>query len=146
MVRSDVLGKRLDLLLDVLADLRRYRESVTRERLAAERDTQHMVLHAMYVAAQAVIDIALHALADADRPPGATYRDAFRELASAGLLDAGLANRLEGWAGLRNVLAHHYASVDYGLLHDALVGDLGDLEAFAAAAGAWIDGDTTSSE
>jgi uncharacterized protein YutE (UPF0331/DUF86 family) len=139
MVRPDVLRKRLDLLLDAIADLRRYRESVSRDRLAADRDTQHMVLHAMSVAAQGAIDIALHALADADRPAGAIYGEAFRQLASAGLLDGPLAGRLEGWAGLRNVLAHHYASVDYGMVHEALLQDVGDLEAFAAVASMWLD-------
>lgn len=140
MVRPELLHKRLAVLMDALADLRRYRESVSRARLGSDRDTQHMVLHAMYVAVQVAIDIALHALADAEQPAAATYREAFRGLAAAGMLDAELADRLEGWAGLRNVLAHHYATVDYGLVHDALIHELGDLEAFAAVAGSWVGG------
>lgn len=145
MVRRDVLRKRLDILLDALSDLRRYRESVARERLQTDRDTQHMVLHAMYVAAQAAIDIALHALADAERPAGSSYREAFRALVSAGLAPDEMADRLEGWAGLRKVLAHHYASIDYTLVHDALVSDLGDLEAFALLAARWLDEDADPS-
>lgn len=133
-----MLRHRLGVLLDALADLRRYRQSVTVEKLQTDRDTQHMVLHAMYVAAQAAIDVALHALADAELPAGQSYRDAFAQLRAAGLLDPDLAARLEGWAGLRNVLAHHYASVDFALVHAALASDLGDLEAFAATASAWL--------
>lgn len=139
MVRSETLRKRLDVLLDALADLRRYRESVTSEALRDDRDTQHMVLHAMYVAAQAAIDVALHALADSEQPLGSSYRDAFGQLGSSGLIDPELAGRLEGWAGLRNVLAHHYATIDYGLVYQALADDLGDLEAFAEVAGTWLD-------
>jgi uncharacterized protein YutE (UPF0331/DUF86 family) len=139
MVRPALLRQRLDVLLDALADLRRYRGSVTRQQLESSRDTQHMLLHAMYVAVQACIDVALHALADAEQPAGSTYREAFERLGAAGLLDADLARRLEGWAGLRNVLAHHYASIDFALVHDALIKDLPDLESFAIAAEAWLD-------
>ena len=139
MVRADVVRQRLDVLLDALADLRRYRDTVSRSRMHDDRDTQHMVLHAMYVAVQAAIDLALHALADSERRLGSTYREAFRQLADAELISLALANRLEGWAGLRNVLAHHYASIDYDLIHAALVGDLGDLEQLAAIAASWVD-------
>ncbi|MBL8725993.1 MAG: DUF86 domain-containing protein, partial [Planctomycetes bacterium] len=57
--------------------------------------------------AQAAIDIGLHASADLEQPGAATYQLAFQRLAEAGRLDHGLAQRLMGWAGLRNVLAHH---------------------------------------
>jgi uncharacterized protein YutE (UPF0331/DUF86 family) len=139
MVRTDVVRQRLDVLLDALADLRRYRDSVSRAKLAADRDTQHMVLHAMYVAVQAAIDLALHALADSEQPLGTTYREAFRQLAAAGRIDPRLADELEGWAGLRNVLAHHYASIDYDLIHTALCDDLHHLERLGAIASTWLD-------
>jgi uncharacterized protein YutE (UPF0331/DUF86 family) len=139
MVRVESVRQRIDVLLDALSDLRRYRSSVPRDVLLADRDSQHMVLHAMYVAAQAAIDIALHALADAEQPLTNTYREAFQRLGAMGMLDAELARRLEGWAGLRNVLAHFYGSIDYGLVHDALVNDIGDLEELARLAATWLD-------
>lgn len=138
MVRADVVRQRLDVLLDALADLRRYRDTVTPSRLRTDRDTQHMVLHAMYVAVQAAIDLALHALADAEQPLGTTYREAFAKLADAELVSPELAGQLEGWAGLRNVLAHHYAAIDYDLVHAALVDDLVHLERLGTIASAWL--------
>jgi uncharacterized protein YutE (UPF0331/DUF86 family) len=139
MVRAESVRQRIDLLLDALSDLRRYAGTVTRDALVTDRDTQHMVLHAMYVAAQAAIDIALHASADAELPLSNTYREAFARLGGAGMIDPALARRLEGWAGLRNVLAHHYGTIDHGLVHDALVNDVGDLESFARVASTWLD-------
>ncbi|MFC1707061.1 DUF86 domain-containing protein [Planctomycetota bacterium] len=139
MVRADVLRQRLDVLLDAISDLRRYREAVSREQLSSDRDAQHMVLHAMYVATQSAIDIALHAAADAGEPAAQSYRDAFRYLGRAGLLEADLAERMAGWAGLRNVLAHYYAVVDYDLVYEALQSDLAELEQFAVAAATWIE-------
>ncbi|HEV8325454.1 MAG TPA: DUF86 domain-containing protein [Myxococcota bacterium] len=138
MVQAETVRRRLSTLLDALADLRRYRAGVDAERLRSDRDTQHMVLHAMYVAAQSAIDLAFHALSDAEAPQPATYQQAFQRLGESGLLPAELARRMTGWAGLRNVLAHHYPIIDYGRVHAALVNDLADLEAFAAAASSWL--------
>jgi uncharacterized protein YutE (UPF0331/DUF86 family) len=90
-----------------------------------------MVLRALYVASQAAVDLAMHLGADAGLAPAMTYQDAFRRLVDAGVLERELAERLAGWAGFRNVLAHFYASVDYDRVYDAL-GELDDLERFAA--------------
>lgn len=138
MVLADVVRLRLAVLNDTLADLRGYRDRFERDQLSADRDAQHMVLHAMYVAAQAAIDLALHAVADAGQPTPPTYQDAFKEAARMGLIDVELSRRLAGWAGLRNVVAHHYPIINYGKIYDALSRDLGDLEAFSAAASGWL--------
>jgi uncharacterized protein YutE (UPF0331/DUF86 family) len=121
MVDRDKASRLLGELTGCLADLRRYSVRVTREELNTVRDTQHMVLRALYVATQAAVDLAMHlgaarsptsTSADAALPPTATYQDAFRRLADAGILERDLAERLGAWAGFRNVLAHFYASVD----------------------------------
>jgi uncharacterized protein YutE (UPF0331/DUF86 family) len=36
------------------------------------------------------------------------------------ILDPGLAEKLDELAGLRNIIAHAYWSIDYGLLYDFL--------------------------
>ncbi len=138
MVERETVLRRLGLLQDSLADLRRYRQRFDVEALIKDRDTQHMVSHALYVAAQAAIDLALHAAADAEQPSAVTYQQAFEHLADAGRIERGLANRLMGWAGLRNVLAHHYATIDYARIASTLANELPDLEEFAAAAASWL--------
>jgi hypothetical protein len=45
--------------------LRAYRARITREQLHQDRDAQHLVLHALYLAVQSTIDLALHVGADA---------------------------------------------------------------------------------
>ncbi|MDA1222813.1 MAG: DUF86 domain-containing protein [Planctomycetota bacterium] len=138
MVDPDTLRRRLALLRDALADLRRYRDRFDAEALRRDRDAQHMVLHALYVAAQASIDIALHACADAEQPMATTYQQAFANLAASGQLDEAFARKMTGWAGLRNVLAHQYAPIDLGRVAAALQGELDDLDRFAATAATWV--------
>jgi len=137
MVGRDVIQRRLAVLLDALADLRRYRARFDAVALQADRDAQHMVLHALYVAAQAAIDIAMHGSAGTEQPEAATYQEAFRRLQQSGLLDAKLAARMAGWAGLRNVLAHQYATIDLARIAHTLNAELGDLEEFARVAASW---------
>lgn len=140
MVDRDKARRLLSELTGCLADLERYREHVTAEELRKSRDTQHMVLRALYVATQAAVDLAMHLCADAGLPQPVTYQDSFRRLAEAGDVEAELADRLAAWAGFRNVLAHSYARVDYDRVHDAL-GELRDLAQFAAIVAARIDDD-----
>lgn len=65
-----------------------------------------------------------------------TYRDAFAILSRHGVLDATLAQRLQAWAGLRNVLVHAYLAIDHGIAWDAITRDLPELRSFAAVAAA----------
>lgn len=96
-----------------------------------------MVLHALYIAARAAIDIALHAAADSEQVTSTTYQQAFERLATSGRLDPQLAVRMKGWAGLRDVLAHQYATIDYRRIAATLQHELTDLEQFAAVVATW---------
>jgi len=58
------------------------------------RDIQHMVLHALYVAAQSAVDLAMHIRADAGLPQAGSYEDAFRRLGEAGTIEKDLGERL----------------------------------------------------
>ena len=138
MVGADKARRLLTELLGSVSDLKRYRERVTREELRTNRDAQHMVLHALYVATQSAVDLAMHLGADAGLPQAETYQDAFRRLGEAGWLEPTLAERLAAWAGFRNVLAHLYAVIDYDRVYDALA-EVSDLERFAALVSARLD-------
>jgi uncharacterized protein YutE (UPF0331/DUF86 family) len=63
----------------------------------------------------------------------ASYGEAFRKLASVGIIDGALADRLTRAAGFRNVVAHAYDTIDMTrVFHAATQGPL-DLRAFLAA-------------
>lgn len=69
-------------------------------------------------------------------PPADSCREVFGGLVRAGLMAPDLARRLEGWAGLRDVLAHRYARIAMERLGAILRGELPDIDEFLA----WIAG------
>ncbi|MDI7266913.1 MAG: DUF86 domain-containing protein [Myxococcota bacterium] len=140
MVAHERLERRLEILRDNLADLRRYASRIPPGGLSSDRDAQHMVLHALYVATQAAIDAGSHVLADRGLPRATTYAAVFERLAEAGVLSRDLAERMAGWAGMRNVVAHFYPVIDLGRVERALRQDLGDFDDFLAAVEQLVSG------
>ena len=119
----------LALLAELLDLIERYALSVTRKDLEADRETWLKVKGALETAAQCAIDLALQLVATRRLGAPQSYREAFRALATAGIIEPSLAQGLESWAGLRNVLAHVYTDLDLDRLHRAL-GETAPLRAF----------------
>jgi uncharacterized protein YutE (UPF0331/DUF86 family) len=67
---------------------------------------------ALEFAAQCAIDAALDLVARRGLGAPQTYREAFVVLAQHAVIDAALAEKLQAWAGLRNVLVHMYIKLD----------------------------------
>ena len=91
-----------------------------------------MILH-LWQAVQVVIDVAVAASLHFDLGAPASYADAFRRLAGAGVIDDALATRLGRAAGFRNVVAHAYDQLDMARVFRAAQEGPPDLEAFLAA-------------
>jgi hypothetical protein len=96
MVKPEAVRPRLTVLQNALTDLRRYRDRFEKEQFLADRDAQNMVLFAFYLASQAAIDLATHAVADAEGTSPARYQDAFREAARIGPTAAGSRRETHG--------------------------------------------------
>lgn len=131
----------------VLHKLQRLKEQValTRARRPAAADvlTRDLVLRdaialAFMVALQEAIDIAYHVVADEGWGLPDSHRAAFDSLAAHDVIADHLANELSAAAGMRNRIAHGYASVDHHRLWRELPNGLRVLEEFAAAVAAWL--------
>jgi uncharacterized protein YutE (UPF0331/DUF86 family) len=110
----------LDLLERLLNRIEHYAATVTRAELEADLDAWLKVTGALELAAQCSIRFAMEMVARRGLGLPESNRDAFVRLAQAGLLSTEQANALGGWAGLRNVLAHLYGSIDLDRLYSAL--------------------------
>lgn len=91
-----------------------------------------VVLH-LWQAVQITVDLALSWCVRAGLGAPPTYGEAFRRLATAGLLPDDLATRLVRAVGFRNVLVHAYADLQLARVHAAARHGPADLRDFAAA-------------
>jgi uncharacterized protein YutE (UPF0331/DUF86 family) len=113
----------LDMLERILAGLERYATTVTRQQLESDLDVWLQVSRALELAAQCCLDLAMELVATRGLGVPETYRDAFVRLAQEGLLSPEQSAALQGWVGLRNVLAHLYTSIDLDRLYAAMIED-----------------------
>ena len=80
-----------------------------------------------------MIDLAVSACLRGDLGSPASYAEAFRRLAAAGIIDAALAARLARAAGFRHVIAHAYDQLDMSRVFRAASEGPRDLESFLSA-------------
>jgi uncharacterized protein YutE (UPF0331/DUF86 family) len=124
----------LDLLERLLVRLDVYATEVTRAQLEADLDAWLKVSRALELVAQACVDLAMELVARRGLGVPETNREAFVRLAQDGLLTLEHSEVLQGWAGLRNVLAHLYTAIDLDRLHAAMVEDKEAVRAFGRIA------------
>jgi uncharacterized protein YutE (UPF0331/DUF86 family) len=131
-VSKPVVVTRLTHLGNVIRDLERLRAL---PRLARETDAiANLALErALQIAAEAIFDIGHHILAGRGLNVPATYREVLPAIARAGVIDTTLLGRLEGLAGLRNILVHDYVAVELPRLWQLLDERHEDLQAIHAA-------------
>lgn len=119
----------LQVLDDALGAWRRYRKIAFQD-LAANRDVQYMVCHAMLLAIQAAIDSAMGiAVMKTPKRPG-TYRETFALLGDHDIIPRDLARELSRLAGFRNLLVHEYTALDFDRVFRTLQDDMQVLESF----------------
>lgn len=121
----EVLVRKLAYLRKLLADLEIYREATPAE-VMEDHYVVERILELLVVVAS---DILFHLLAEQDVHPG-SYRETFQLAGQQGMLPADLANRLSSAASMRNIIAHIYESIDYGVLHAAIPLALDDFDDF----------------
>lgn len=87
----------------------------------------------LYLLSQAAIDLAesLIALKDLRRPT--TYSEAFHILQEESLISADLTEKLINMARFRNIIAHDYEDLDFGIIYDILQNHLQDIDDFLLA-------------
>ena len=126
--------EQLRLYLDRLAELQQY----SREVLLDDWHVQTMVERTLQLAIEAIISISEQIIASLSLPTPENSRAALGTLADAGVLQRDLAIKLQQAVGFRNVIVHQYIGIDYNQVYDALHNDLGQIEAFLAAASTFV--------
>jgi uncharacterized protein YutE (UPF0331/DUF86 family) len=132
LVDREVFDRRLGKLEELLRHLG---QAATKDWDAFRSDEllQSSVERWLHLAAECVLDLANHLIADRGWRSPTTYRESFQILEENGVLDSEMTRQMEGWAGLRNVLVHFYMDVNRKRLHEILTHDLEQLRNFAVA-------------
>lgn len=138
MVDQHTLSSRLSALAGYLAELRPFAE-VSREDFVKDSRLHHLAERLLHLACECMLDTAHHLISDVGYRQPTSYKDAIEVLREEGVLDDDLATRLKEWVGFRNVLVHFYIDIDHGESYAAIRDDLGDLEAFAAKMGRFLE-------
>ena len=101
------------------------------EEFVKDRDKQDIASFRLIVAAEAAIDVCLHAASRLLKKVPEHYAGCFELLAENNLIDRDLSSRLVKMARFRNLLVHQYWEIDYSRLYAAISGpDLDDFEEF----------------
>jgi uncharacterized protein YutE (UPF0331/DUF86 family) len=132
MTDIELVLRKLATLQDHLQRARRRRPE-TIEALTADQDLQDALLMSLLVAIQEALDIAFHVAADEAWGVPGSYAESFEILARNGVLNGELAQGMAGAAGLRNRIAHGYATLDLPRLWVELPHGLEVLERYAQA-------------
>ena len=118
-LNADVIGARLQQIRVMLRDLEGV-GAVDAERLEAEPVTRAAVERFVQAIVDLAIDVNSHIeVAELGEAP-ATGRQSFEYLVRCEAIDADLADRIAGAAGLRNVLVHRYVDIDVAKVAEAV--------------------------
>lgn len=91
------------------------------------------------VAAECVLDIGNHIIAEEGFEGPDDNEDIIRILGEEGIISLDLAERMKGLAGFRNIIVHEYTGIDYGLLYNYLVHRLDDFRQYARYISSYLD-------
>lgn len=132
MTDAELVVRKLAVMREHVARARRRRPSGV-EALRGDVDLQDALSMSILVAIQEAIDIAFHVVADEGWGTPASYAESFDLLARHGVMDIALADALTRGVGLRNRLAHAYATLDLERLWTDLPAGLDALDRYAEA-------------
>ncbi len=138
MIDKHILTQRLAAIADRLARI----DSTlppTLDVFLVDRTAQEIVAFNLFLAFQDSLDLCAHLIADRGWELPQTAREHFDILARHGFLLPELARTMGGRAGLRNLIAHAYGSLDLQRLFTELPAGRDALRAFAAALAARND-------
>lgn len=132
MTNTQLVTRKLATLIEYSKRARKRRPE-SAEALAADLEQQDALAMALLVAIQEAIDIAFHIVTDERWGTPRSYVEGFEMLVKGGVILPELAAALTRGTGLRNRLAHGYASVDVARLWAELPAGLDALDEYAGA-------------
>lgn len=125
MVDRQVIEAHLQNMEEALANLGRYR-NLSLEEFRKDLSLVWIVEKGLEILIQNLLDIGAHILASEIKTDWDDYREIILKLGHHGIIPMDFSERIQGMAGLRNILIHEYLRVDVPKLYEYLKNRLGD--------------------
>jgi uncharacterized protein YutE (UPF0331/DUF86 family) len=112
----DVIAKKLVSMTTYLNDLLPHKDIAFDEFMKKHYEIERLLELLVMTAS----DIVFHLISSKGESIPASYKAAFLRAGELGLISSGLGKSLALGAGLRNILVHEYADIDYNLVHQSI--------------------------
>jgi uncharacterized protein YutE (UPF0331/DUF86 family) len=129
MIDKSTKNRKIELLMKNLAYLHSL-SLLKKEEFIENFEKILATRHAVQETIQICLDLAFHVCAVNNLNTPKNYRNAFQILGKAGFISIRTAQKMELWAGLRNLITHIYEDIDDNLLWQSIESDLDAIEDF----------------
>lgn len=129
MTNLAVIENKISAIRKYLKILERYKK-YSRDEIAENLDIRGAVERYLYLAVQAVIDLAEAVIAYRNFRKPTTMSEAFHILNEENIITSQLTEKMVKMVGFRNVMAHDYEKINYDIVYDVLQKRLKDIEEF----------------
>ncbi len=131
MIRPELITRLLESLSERV-ELIRPLQLLTLKELTADVLRWNGLLHVLQVSVEHVTDICSHLLAGNDIAVPDNHRLVIEKAGHSGFLPLEFAERIAPMAGFRNIVVHHYLSLDPAKVDDIVHNHLSDFDEFSA--------------
>jgi len=140
MVDKPLILRKLAELDQYLRQLKEY-DRISVEEYESSWRTQRIIERTLQMMIETCVDIAGHIISDRAFRTPTSYSDTFKVLHENGVLPMSLFAKMEKMAKFRNVVVHHYDTIDAEIVVGIVKRDLNDFSGFQAAVVALLEGD-----
>ena len=137
MTTLDVIENKISAVQKYLKILDRYKQ-FSRKTIEKDIDLRGALERYLYLAVQSTIDLAEAVISYRDFRKPSAMSETFYILHEEKIISSTLAEKMARMAGFRNIIAHDYEKLDYGIVYDVLQRRLKDVAAFLAKISAVI--------
>jgi uncharacterized protein YutE (UPF0331/DUF86 family) len=138
MVDRQVIEAHLQNMEEALANLGRYR-SLRLDEFRKDLSLIWIAEKGLEILIQNLLDIGAHILASEIKNDWDDYGEIIAKLGHHGIIPTEFSERIQGMAGLRNILVHEYLRVDVARLYDYLQNRLADFVEFMSYVEAYLE-------
>lgn len=129
MTNLVVIENKISAIRKYLKILERYKK-YSRKNIEEDIDIRGAVERYLYLAVQAVIDLAEAVIAYKNLRKPTTMSEAFYILNEEDIISTQLTEKMAKMVGFRNVMAHDYENINYDIVYEVLQNRIKEIEEF----------------